>query len=535
MKKHLFLLISIVCVLSSCRHKEEVDLILHNAKIYTVNNSFAVMQSAAIKDGKFVAVSSDATISTRYTSDSILDLKGKFVYPGFIDSHAHFINYAISLSYADMLNANELSDVIHTLTSYKQANPNKWIIAKNLDTSLLNNNTLLNELFPDTPVFIWSSECSSAIVNNAFAQHVDLKENVNGLIVGEELKKASKQLPKPSQTELVELLQKAEKECFAVGITSTSDFESSLNDIKIIDSLHKTNCLQIPIYMSIEPTTENIDAYISKIPYYTDKLKVLSVAIDIDGRALQQEALMLQPYKTGGNGIQNVTADSLYTLCQMAYDNGFQVCADCQGDSAARLVLNTYAKILPNKNDMRWRIENTNIMARAEMRKLSHYNVIPSVSPLICNQKRTQFAELFDKKQKKDIFAWKQIIAQDQGILCNSNAPYGDMNPTAIYYAAMRQERQKQQNIQSQEMSPIQALKAMTIWPAYAQFDEKQKGSIEVGKWADFIVLPDNITTMYKPNLPNVKVEKTYLRGKKVYENQHKEKKEKLNRNTNSI
>ncbi|MBO7496916.1 MAG: amidohydrolase family protein [Salinivirgaceae bacterium] len=521
-KRILLIMTSLALTVTGCRQKEEVDLILKNAKIYTVNNSFSVVQGAAIRNGKFVAVASDATISARYTSDSVLDLKGKFVYPGFIDSHAHFMQYALSLAQVDLDEAESINSVLNKLLDFKKKHEGQWIVARNLaytssDDCVIPDNTILNRQFEDTPVFIWTKDYKTALVNDALLKAVGLKYKGNGYLTNDQARNVSKQLPEPTRDELAELIKRAERDCFNVGITSTTDFGATCSNLELIDSLHKAGILQIPVYAILEPSAENMARYISKMPVQTDKLKVVSVGVDIDGRLSQHNAVMLAPYTDlNVNGQLRVSPDSLKRLCKTAFDNGFQMCVGCVGDSAARLALETYARILPHKNNMRWRIENLHLITRRDMKYFSHFNVIPSVQPTQYELNKSFMTDNITRKLKKEVFAWKQMLGQNQGIVSGSNAPYGPLKPTEIMYAAMSQKKRKTHNKQSQKMTPTQTLKSLTIWAAYSQFDEQQKGSIEVGKWADFVVVGKNITTMYQPDLPQVEIEQTYLRGKRV-------------------
>ena len=384
------------------------------------------MQSAAICDGRFVAVSSDAIIKARYNSDNVVDMQGKYVFPAFIDSHSHFLDYAFSLA-----------------------------------------------------------------------------DSAQG---------------KLSESQMADLLKKAERHCFSMGISTVTDFGTSYNNVKLIDSLQQNGELQLSVYAVLEPSAENISHYIGRMPYHTNKLKVLAVGLNLDGSLASQEAVLLSPYTDNTNGRLLASADSLERICRMAYDNGFQVCVGCVGDSAARVALNTFANILPRKNSARWRVGNLQMTSKRDLRFISHYNILPMVIPASYADTREKLPSILSKKQIRETFAWKKILGQNQGILCGINAPDEPLNPMQTMYSAMRQEKQKLRNKQGQEMTSVQALKAMTIWAAYAQFDEENKGSIEVGKSADFIVTNENLTTMYKPYLPDVKIVSTYLGGQKVYD-----------------
>ena len=518
----LLIILGLSLMVQSCQQREEVDLIIKNAKIYTVNNSFAVVQSAAIRNGKFVAISSDANINARYTSDSILNLKGKFVYPGFIDSHAHFMQYALALSQIDLCDVESVNAVLNKLSDFKKNNPDKWIVARNLtytspDDCIIADNSVLNKAFGDTPVFIWTKDYKNALVNDALLKATGIKKfGGNGYLDCNEARLAAKFLPLPSTKEWVDLVIKAERHCFDAGITSTTDYGATYSNIQLLDSLYKAGQLQIPIYAILEPSADNIKHYISQMPTETEKLKLLAVGIDIDGRLSLQNAVMLQPINGQDNGQLRISPDSLRQLCQTAYNHGFQMCVGCIGDSATRLALKTYSEILPNKNPLRWRIEDLHLVARKDLKYFGHYNIVPSVQPTQYQYNKSYISDNFDRKLKKEVFAWKQLLGQNQGLVSGSNAPYGPLNPMEIMYAAMSQDKRKTHNKQSQKMTPTQALKSMTIWAAYAQFDELQKGSIEVGKWADFVVVGKNITTMYQPDLPQVSVEQTYLHGVRV-------------------
>lgn len=521
--QHILSIIALTLAFEGCQQKESVDLILKNAKIYTMNNSFAVMQCAAIRNGKFIAISNDANIFARYTSDSILNLKGKYVYPGFIDAHAHFVDYALSLDQIDLTDADSISTIINLLTDFHKRYPKERIVAKGLDESLiadslLGGNNIFNTIFPKTPIFIWGQGYDFALINNAFEKEFKISLSPGyGIIDADEAKLAFSLIPRPSDERIAELLKQAEQDCFDVGITSTTDFGCSYEDVQLIDKLQKSGSLKIPVYAILEPSAKNTDEYLRQMPYYTEQLKVLAVGLDIDGRLCQQQSVMMEPYTEDAvNGKLRISIDSLQALCQLAFDHGFQVCIGSSGDSATRITIKTFADILPHKNNLRWRIENIQMIRHKDLRHIGHFNIIPSILPAQYQQNLPLLTCYFNKKTAREAFSWKQLLDQNQGIICGSNAPYGDMNPMSIYQAATHQEKRRVTGKQSQELTPAQALKSMTIWAAYSQFDDKQKGSIEVGKWADFIITDENIMTSNMQAESTPAIESTYLHGKRV-------------------
>ncbi len=507
---------------AGCHQRDRVDLIIRNAKIYTVNNSFAVVQGAAVRNGRFVAVGSDANINARYTADSVIDLHGKYVFPGFIDTHSHFIDYALSLGQADLGSATGANQALKMLENRRNTTPDNWIVARNLNSEFADSVAAqIDNAFPDSPVFIWLCGQEQAVVNRALISKVGISTGNNRLLTIDETVATAHKLPQVSADSLTQLMQQAERNFFAVGITSATDYGTSYDNTQIINQMYNNKQLQIPIYIVLEPSAENIENYISKIPVYSDNQKILAVAVSIDGSLASGKTAMIEPFKNRQRNAPLVTTDSLARLCQMAIDHGFQMCVSCSGDSATRLAINTYASILPNKNNLRWRLDNLQAIQRSDLKRIGHYNIIPAVVPVQYAQSNAIATQLLNKSQQKVLFAWKRILEQNQGIVAGIDVPNNQLSPMAVYHAATHQERLKLRNKQGQEMSSIQALKAMTLWAAYSQFDDDSKGSIEVGKWADFIIINENITTMYRPNIPNVKVRSTYLHGKKVYDSKN--------------
>jgi predicted amidohydrolase YtcJ len=533
----------ILALFAGCSSKQEVDVILKNAHIYTLDNNFNVVQGAAIRDGKFIAVGPDATINARYTSDSVFDLRGKFVYPGFIDAHSHFTQYAETLLKADLSETESYEQMVEQLSLFHLKNPNSWLVGYGWDQNRwldkkMPDNILLNETFPNNPVFLWRIDGHAALVNQKMMELAKINLSTkfegggivvqNGCLTGILLDKAaeevSKLIPLPSFEQIAGALEKAEKNCFAVGLTSVTDAGLSFYQIRTIDSLQKTGRLKIAVSAMIEPTPENIEYFIGKTPYVTERLHVGTIKLFVDGALGSRGALLLKPYSDDMNniGIQRISKDSMLKICLLAITNNFQVAAHCIGDSANRLALNVFSSVLPEKNNLRWRIEHAQVVNPEDLRIFKKYAIIPSIQTNHYLSDKSWAKDRLGSGRLRYAYAWQDLFKQNDWLANGSDFPYGDMDPLHGFYAAVtRAEKSPVPKKQEQHLSRMQALKAMTIWAAMATFEEKNRGSIEQGKWADFVILDKNIMSIYAEEIMKLPIEKTFCHGHLVYQNKY--------------
>ncbi len=536
----IFLILSLILLgFSACENKQEVDLIIRNAKIYTVDRNFNVVQGAAIHNGKFVAVGPDATIKARYTSANQLDLRGKFIFPGFIDAHSHFTYYAETLDQVDLTGTTGMDEVIVRLKAHENTQTGDWIIGfgwdqNNWKDKAMPENTALSQAFPNTPVFIWRVDGHAALVNAEGLKRTGLlndggktrKPNAvkmskkTGLLFEDAATEVYENLPKPSADKMKALIAQAQQNCFSVGLTGVCDAGLDDGEVHFLDSLQKKGDLRISVYAMLNPTTENIDRWVLKGPMINDRLHVNAIKVFIDGALGSRGALMLENYsdKPETNGILRISPDSLLKICQIAYEHNFQVCAHAIGDSANRLVLQTYSKVLSPKNDLRWRIEHAQVVNPADFSYFGKYGIIPSIQTSHYLSDKGWAIERLGPARMKSAYAWQELLKQNGWLANGSDFPVESINPVRGFYAAVsRAENSPVPKKQEQHLTRTQALKAMTIWAAMAQFEEDQKGTLEPGKWADFVVLDKNIMVIYPTELLNVAIERTYCHGELVY------------------
>ncbi|MGZ4068429.1 MAG: amidohydrolase, partial [Bacteroidia bacterium] len=292
------LLLLPLLLLISCTQKQEwVDLIIYNANIYTVDSTFSVKQSMAINGGKIVAIGTDEEIKTKYNSSTILDINGKTIFPGFIDAHCHFVGYGLGLQRADLSGTKSFEEVLQRLPqpTEESLRNGSWIIGRGWDqndweTKEYPTNEKLNSLYPNTPVFLKRIDGHAALVNETALRLAGLNEKskisggefvlnngkLTGVLIDNAVDLVAKVIPDPDKEQVQKALLAAQKNCFAVGLTSVDDAGLMKREIDIIDELQKKGELKMRIYAMLSDSAPNYKYYLNAGPYKTDKLNVRS-------------------------------------------------------------------------------------------------------------------------------------------------------------------------------------------------------------------------------------------------------------------
>lgn len=266
-----------------------------------------------------------------------------------------------------------------------------------------------------------------------------------------------------------------------------------------------------------------MDYWFAKGIYKTDRLHVQCFKLYADGALGSRGACLLQPYSDspGRYGFLLTPTDEIKSRAKAVYDHGFQLATHCIGDSANRLMLNIYAGLLKAKNDRRWRIEHCQVVNHSDQPLFGQYSIIPSVQPTHATSDMYWAEDRLGSQRIKDAYAYNDLL-QSAGLLANgSDFPVEDINPLYGYYAAITRKDQKGFPPQGFEInnaiSRKQALLAMTRWAAYSMFEEKEKGSLETGKDADFVILKSDLLTAPDSTLFSIPVEATFINGVKVF------------------
>ena len=530
-------------VLTSCGDPKKVDTLVVNAVIYTVDSSFSTAQAMAIKDGIIVATGTDAEILAAYTAPEKIDAKGQAVYPGFIDAHAHFVGYGKSLFQVDLFGTTSWEEAVERVKVFAAAHPElTWIEGRGWDQNKwpgkkYPTNALLNTLFPNTPVVLQRVDGHAAIANQKAFDIAGVKpgqtivggevETKNGVLTGVLIDNAKglvyNSIPAVNKQTYTQWLQAAQKNCFAQGLTTVTDCGLDISDINFIDTLQQEGKINMRLFAMLSDNPENLSVYLKRGPYKTDKLFVNGFKVYADGALGSRGACLLHNYedRKDWTGFLLANISHYDSLASVLATSNFQMCTHAIGDSANRQILNIYNKYLQKGNDKRWRIEHAQVVNPNDFNLFGAAAVVPSVQPTHATSDMYWAADRLGNERMKGAYAYKQLMDQNGWIPLGTDFPVEDISPFKTFLAAVGRVDAKgfpEGGFQIENgLKREQTIKGMTIWAAKASFLEKEVGSLEAGKKADFIILAQDLMQVPVNKILDTKVVATYSGGKKVF------------------
>jgi predicted amidohydrolase YtcJ len=539
----LFILIMSISILSSCSNKQKIDLLVYNATVYTVDSSFSKAEAIAVDKGRIVAVGNSKDLQNQFDAKEKIDAQGKYIFPGLMDAHSHFLDYGLGLNQADLVGTTSWDDVLDRVKKFSNENKEGWIVGNGWDQNdwtekNFPNNEKLNELFPDRPVILSRIDGHAAIANNKALQLAGVKagdkleggevEVKNGKITGILIDNATglvySKVPKPTTAQLTDALMDAQNNCFAAGLTTVSDCGLDYSMALLIDSLQKKNELKIRMYVMLTDSKRDYDFLFKNGKIKTDRLNVRAFKLFADGALGSRGACLLQPYsdKPGWTGFLLSSPEHFDSCAKIIAEHGFQMCTHAIGDSGNRTMLKIYAKYLKGKNDQRWRIEHAQVVNKNDFHYFGDYNIIPSVQPTHATSDMYWAGDRLGKERLKYAYANKELMNENGWIPLGTDFPVEDISPIKTFYAAVFRQDAKGFPAGGFEMENAltrqEAIRGMTIWAAKANFEEHEKGSLEKGKFADFVILDNDLMTTNEKDVLNTKVLKTFVNGEKVFE-----------------
>jgi predicted amidohydrolase YtcJ len=540
--RNLLFIISLSIMLNSCLADNNADLILHNGVVYTLDESFSTVNALAIRDGLILATGTSEEILQKYHSDRHMDLQGRFVYPGLIDAHCHFTGYGQNLRNADLVGTASFEEVIEKLREHDAKYPSMWILGRGWDQNdwevkEFPTRDKLDIAFPDKPVLLRRIDGHAAIANSVALKLAGVTREssieggslikqdgeLTGVLIDRAIGLVTRMIPGPTEQDMINALLQAQENCFAVGLTSVHEAGLPHRTITLMDSLQKAGDLRIRIYAMLSPGETNYEQYMYNGIYKTESLNVRSIKLFADGALGSRGALMLQPYSDdpGNFGLAMETDDYLMEQCRLAMKYGYQVNTHCIGDSANRWILDIYSEILGGINDRRWRIEHAQVVHRDDFHKFGDFSIIPSVQSTHATSDMYWADERIGDERMKGAYAYRDLLNQNGWIPNGSDFPVEHINPLYGFYALVARkdlEGFPEEGFQMENaLTRIDALRAMTIWAARAAFEENEKGSLEAGKMADFIIAGEDLLSIPEDQIPGARILYTFLGGEMVY------------------
>ena len=543
MKRLLLLLSTASILLSGCSSKKKAQLLVTNARVYTADSLFSTADAFVVDEGKFLAVGSAKTLMDQYDADSTADLGGQAVYPGFYDPHSHFLGLGQVLDQADLVGADSYDEVIDRLKTFYQAHPEVlWLTGRGWDQNdwpekVFPTKEKLDAAFPNVPVALMRVDGHALLVNSKAlrlakvtagsklpgGEVVLANEQPTGVLVDNAMLLIKRVIPQPDNADKARMLLNAQKACVALGLTTISDAGISPDEINLIDSLQKAGKLKIRDYAMISLGEPNLDYFLKRGPFQTDRLTVRSFKLYADGALGSRGACLRRPYsdrpETGGFLL--LSPAELERVTKLLYASNFQANTHCIGDSANHLMLDLYGKLLKEKNNRRWRIEHAQVVSPDDIWAFGRYSIIPSVQPTHATSDMYWASDRLGPIRVKGAYAFKDLMKQNALIAFGSDFPVEAVNPLFGFHAAVARQDAKNFPKGGYQMENAvdrkSALLAMTRWAAYACFEDQLRGSIAPSKQADFVVLDRDIMTAPNEQLRQTKVRQTWIGGERVY------------------
>ena len=534
--------------LISCINKKKVDLIIHNAHIVTVNSIDQEFEAMVIDKGKIIDIGKENQILNKYTGTKQLDYKSAFIYPGFIDAHCHFLSYGLSLEEVDLTGSKSMNEIIERCSNYNKENKNTMIKGLGWDQNIWEksefpNKDLLDHHFPDIPVILSRVDGHAILVNQKTLDicginsnskvnggHIELIDGkLTGILTDNAMDLVFNNIPEPKNNIKKKALLNAQNKCFQLGLTTVDIAGLSKNDVLLIDQLQQSGELKMNIYAMLSDTKENYEYFIDSLqkPYKTEKLNVRSFKFYGDGALGSRGACLLNPYLDVNDstyyGMMLNSVEHFKQSANKLHLHGYQMCTHCIGDSAARTILNIYGDVLKGVNDLRWRIEHAQVISPKDYHLFKKYAIIPSVQPTHATSDMLWAILRLGNKRIKNSYAYKELLKQNGMIALGTDFPIEQINPIHTFYAAVARKNlngEPKNGFQKENaLTRWEALQGMTIWAAISNFEENEKGTIEIGKKADFVILNQDIMTIPENEILNTKVISTYINGEQVYKN----------------
>ncbi len=561
------------CSLGACAMGETTIYI--NARIYTASDDLPTADAMAIADGKILAIGNRRDVM-RHAHEGVefIDMDGLTILPGLIDAHAHMSGLgALDAGVIDLSRTSSYDEVIGLVRAHAASVPHgTWIIGRGWDheswtSKQLPTHKRLSDAVPDHPVWLARVDGHAALGNKAALDAAGItgetaspdggaimrtsKGDPTGVFIDNAESLVARVIPKDASTSPEKLILLAQKRCLAQGLVGVHDMGIGPAEIDAYTRLEDDGRLKMRIYGVIHG--ELAEAYFEANEIrVSDRFTLRAAKLYMDGAMGSRGAWLLEPYldrptDDDGNPYTGLSVTDplvIDRISKHAVNHGYQICTHAIGDAANRRTLDAYeyahATAIPADNDSsqpdidpkhpgilharggRFRIEHAQLLHPTDIPRFEDLGVLPSMQPTHCTSDMRWIEDRVGADRVQGAYAWRSLIDSGVPIPGGSDFPVESSNPLFGFYSAVTRQNHQGEPVggwlPGQRMTRTEALKSMTIWAAYASFEEKSRGSLEPGKLADFVVLDHDIMTCPPGEILITEVVRTVIGGETVYE-----------------
>lgn len=528
------------------------DLIVTNARVYTADDARPLVEAFAVRDGRIVFVGSqrEATM-LKGASTRVLDAEGRTIIPGMVDAHAHFAGLAQKLRAVDLVGTRSLDEVVARVAEKAKTLPKgTWITGRGWDQNAwadtrFPTHEALSAAIPDHPVILTRVDGHAGFVNAAAMRLAgltrttkdpdggkilkDTQGNPTGVLIDRAQGIVGAKVPEFTREEMRSALKDAVARMHSFGLVGMHDAGASRANIDLFEDMAQKQELNLRLYVMIGDDSAALRHYFAQGPrsgLYNGQVWVRAVKLYADGAMGSRGAALLEPYSDDPNntGLLLSAPQHIQDVAEAGLKAGFQVNTHAIGDRGNRVVLDAYEKALglAPRVDHRFRVEHAQILHYDDIPRFAQLGVIPSMQASHQTSDMYWIGKRLGPTRLYGAYAWQSLLQTGVVIPNGSDFPVEEVNPLISFHAAIA--RQDGRNwpaggwYAEQKMSREDALRSMTIWPAYSGFQEKELGSITPGKYADFVMLDQDIMRVPVELVLKTKVLSTYVGGKAVYE-----------------
>jgi predicted amidohydrolase YtcJ len=541
------------------------DMVLINGKVVTLDAKNLQTDAIAIRDGNIAGIGSNAFIrKTIGPSTKVIDLKGALAVPGLIEGHGHFAGVGRTRLELNLRDAQTWDDIVAKVAdAVKKAKPGEWIIGRGWHQEKWSKppapsilgfpvHDTLSKASPDNPVILTHASGHAVFVNAAAMAKAGitrttpnpsggeiakdssgnptglLAEQAQGLVQRARAMADREKTPAQREADTRQELELAAEESLSKGLTTFQDAGSPFSTIDVMRKMADEGKLGIRLWVMIGDSNAAIEKNIAKYKVTGESggfITVRAIKKYMDGALGSRGAWFLEPYtdQPDTSGFRTGDAADMRRTAEIAIAHGLQLCIHAIGDRANRETLDLYEQIFkenPEKKNLRWRIEHAQHLSAEDIPRFAKLGVIASMQGIHCTSDAPfVIPRLGPKRAEEGAYVWRKLIDSGAVVSNGTDAPVEDVDPLPNYYASVTR-RLKDGTIfyPAQKMTRLEALRSMTVQPAYAGFEERTKGSLVTGKLADITVIDRDILTVPDDKIPGAKVLYTIVGGKIAYQ-----------------